>query len=190
MKNLSLENQEKLIEKLKNAIAENKNYISQQKKDLRDHMSSINNSTDKKICEASKKFQAKLEVYLNEINDLKKKLEKNEKQSEVFFDKDQTKYGGKNYNLAQREPNDENDEDILKNAFPEKSQYIRKDNRMANPTLKKKRILSKRKTKRGGYVYRATRKNKIVSSTRSPLFARRRNLSNPSTRRTSKFGGK
>jgi len=139
MTSLPLENQQKLIQKLKDAITE-KNL--KQKKYLNERVSEINNYTDKKICKSFDKFHKKITNYLDEIHDLKKKI--------------QTK-----------------PQEIL----PEKSQHIGREKKM-------------KKTKQGGYVYRATRKNKMVSSTQLPLFSRRRNSRYPSSRRTNKYGGK
>jgi len=195
-----LKSQLKLVNELKNKIDENNKIFISHKKDLEKQIDSINNSTEKKICKNYEELKKKINLYTSEIEDLKQQINQNdnEPQYQSPSSSQNSKESGRslgNYN-NQREPTSE-EKALLKNAFPEKSQFIRKDKLMMDPTLvewrKKNRVFGGRKTKKGGYIYSSTRKNKVVSSTSPSKFIKRGFNKRASNRRrrssSSKFGG-
>jgi hypothetical protein len=195
-----LKSQLKLVNELKNKIDENNKIFISHKKDLKKQIDSINNSTEKKICKNYEDLKKKINLYTSEIEDLKQQINQNDNEpqyqspSPSQTSKESSRSLG-NYN-NQREPTSE-EKALLKNAFPEKSQFIRKDNLMMDPTLvewrRKNRVFGGRKTKKGGYIYSSTRKNKVVSSTSPSKFIKRGFNKRATSRRrrssSSKFGG-
>jgi len=197
-----LKSQLKLVNELKNKIDENNKIFISHKKDLEKQIDSINNSTEKKICKNYEDLKKKINLYTSEIEDLKQQINQNDNEpqyqspspSPSQTSKESSRSLG-NYN-NQREPTSE-EKALLKNAFPEKSQFIRKDKLMMDPTLvewrKKNRVFGGRKTKKGGYTYISTRKNKVVSSTSPSKFIKRGFNKRATSRRrrssSSKFGG-
>ena len=189
-----LENQLKLVNELKTKIDENNKIFASHKKVLSREIDSIHTAAKKKICKNYEELKKKINLYTDEIDNLKEQVDKNNRESQHQNLIQNSSTSLEKYN-NQREPTSE-EKDLLKNAFPEKSHFIRKDKLMMDPTLvewrKKNKVFGGRKTKKGGYVYSSTRKNKVISSISSPRFMKRgynKRVSTGRRRASSKFGG-